>query len=174
MTEVADKGVRSPESHLAWARLWARYIDLVIYVLPLATMGGAFIPASATWDGRLLTVLLLPLTIPISALVISAFGTSIGLMIAGLRIETASGKNIPFATNLKREFRTYLAMGLGIPIVGLFTLSTSYNELKENGISSWDKDYRTRVVSRGSTPARTWIAAIIYIVISVLFSILSK
>ena len=166
MSDIARR-IEGPDgAKFAWARLWARYVDLMVYLFVLSIIAVMIAPVVTTWNSALLSALLFPFTIPIGALVISTFGSSVGLWITGLRLETRSGEKIPFMTNLKREFQVYLAMGLGLPLVSFVTIVMSYNKLKETGTTAWDRNCKTQVVSRGSNAVRTWIAAGIYISVS--------
>jgi len=153
---------RSAASYLAWARLWARYIDITIYTFIASLVVGATYPAIANLNQAVIGILLLPVGLFIDALVLGAFGTSIGKAIAGVRIASVDESKLKPAVHFKRELRIWGALGLGIPIVALFTLQNSYNELKFNGATGWDSETSTRAVSVNSSSARTYLAAIVY------------
>ena len=75
---------RSAESRLAWARLWARYIDLSLYTVPVAVLTDLLIPGMASANAAVFAVVTFPPVLLIDAVVIGTFGTSIGKFIAGV------------------------------------------------------------------------------------------
>jgi hypothetical protein len=68
-------------------------------------------------------------------------GTTLGKWIFGIAINRPDGQVIGFQLALWREMMVWLrGLGLGIPIIYLFTLVTGYQTLKKNGQTSWDAE----------------------------------
>ncbi len=158
---------RSAESRLAWARLWARYIDLTLYAFLIAIAAGLLIPGIATWNRSVVGLALFPPALLVDAVVIGVFGTSIGKFIAGVKVVSGSGTSPDVPTCIRRSLNIYLVFGCGIPIVALPLLIYEYLDLRRSGSTWWDRSAGTRVESAGSTPVRTINAALVYVALVV-------
>jgi len=78
---------------------------------------------------------------------LSSFGTTPGKALLGIKIRALSGKKISYTTGMKRGFLIWIyGMGIGIPLISLFTMIAAYNRLKRNGITSWDKKCGINVI----------------------------
>jgi hypothetical protein len=68
-----------------------------------------------------------------------------------VRIRGPNGEPLGFGTALHREGMVWLrGLGLGIPIVTLFTNWSAYKTLTETGSTSWDKDLHAEASYRPS------------------------
>ena len=156
-----------------WSRYWSRLLDMFIWALPLAIGFGALYPTQALWfsthddTGLLLSFLLMPLIMVVDALCLALLGNTPGRAIVGIRVETIRHKRLSISTALNRNGQIYLrGFGLTIPIVSLFTLSSSYDKVKSGEQTTWDRDLYTRVYDVSSNPIRIFICAALVLILS--------
>jgi uncharacterized RDD family membrane protein YckC len=148
-----------------WRRYGARMLDTTIHgilgSILLAFAWYSFAPISAdkffsfivTPEGAILNIVLTVLFAAIiGGFIVGATGTSVGKAIFGIKILNPNAQAIGIVNGLKREFRVWLAgMGLGIPIITLFTMIAAYQKLKSDGSTTWDRD-RNLVLYRPNGP----------------------
>ena len=82
------------------------------------------------------------------ALMLTAFGTTIGKSVFGLRVQTRSGKKAEFSRLFHRSLGAWLWGSYAyvlFPLATLFAWKKSYDEFRLNGRTYWDKQSRTRV-----------------------------
>lgn len=159
----SDVDVWVTDTPRAWRRFLARQLDTltvvlflsVIFVLILSILDEAetrFLegPISQLLAGIVMIVLA---TIP-NAIILAATGRSLGKLIFGLRVSNAQGRPPSIGSALSREFQvTTFGLGLGIPILSLFALYQSYDDLREKGETAWDQDGEFTVYYRRSSIA---------------------
>lgn len=167
-----DAGVeKSPEVRLAWARYWARSIDILLYslviVIPVVLVARDIALASPV----LLNLLLIPLALVLDAVVIGAFGTSVGKHIAGVKVQGAGGGPPGVLAGIHRNLRIYLALGFGLPVIGQVLLLLEYFNLRRSGATSWDRIAGTRVVSVGATAIRTAFAGFVFFALGAVLAV---
>ncbi len=94
---------------------------------------------------------------PLCALFIGLSGTTPGKWCAGVRVLSRQGGMIGLGAALSREFRIWLAgFGMGLPLVSLITMVTSYNTLMRDRRMDWDEELDAVVQYRDASP---WISA---------------
>lgn len=145
-----------------WRRYFARMLDTTLFasmVLIGVVMGLAvFSPASVdAWTGDagwmnnpvLSSIVATLVMIPISAVMVGFSGTTIGKWIFGVRVTRLDGSAIGFREALDREVEVYVSgLALGIPLVSLYTLVRSMNDLSRDGVTRWDTNKRWVVTHR--------------------------
>jgi uncharacterized RDD family membrane protein YckC len=127
-----------------WHRYFARGIDTIVVsytiaflMLPLV-MATGFINLDANF--LILAFFILFLSLFIEAGFISLFGTTIGKFAFGIKVLTLEGKKLTYKQSLQRSFGVWVkGLGLGIPIVSLFTQISAYEKISELGSASWDQ-----------------------------------
>ena len=137
-----------------WRRFAARILDTSVNgLLGLALFGIAFYaiaPASADSIYSILeseAIILLDVLVSgimaslIGGALIGVSGFTVGKLIFGIKVVQKDGSTIGFGPGLMRDFEVWIkGMGLGIPLVALFTHWFSYKSLTENRTTSWDKN----------------------------------
>ncbi|KZK84377.1 RDD family protein [Pseudovibrio sp. W64] len=140
-----------------WRRYAARLFDTtfngVVLVMLLAFVFYAIAPAAADeffslFDGpggRLIDLMFTASAASVlGGSLIGVSGTTLGKFIFGIKITRTDGQLLGFWDGLKRDFNVLLrGLGLGIPIVALFTMWGSYQRLKSNKTTSWDTEKYT-------------------------------
>jgi uncharacterized RDD family membrane protein YckC len=138
-----------------WRRYFARTLDLNLNVFILGwvvvTLIGSLAPAhlpgwvhffvepGTKWiSGLLATAIGFMANVPLMAY----YGSTLGKWIFGIRVHHPDGRPLGLKVAFKRELAVFVrGYCLMIPLVSLFTLAGSYQNLNENGSTSWDKDY---------------------------------
>ena len=76
-------------------------------------------------------------------------GSSLGKWFFGVRVLDQFGRCIGYRLALKREFLVWLyGLGIGIPLVMIFTLLRQKSNLEKNKILSWDKSLNLQIKYR--------------------------
>ncbi|QRY68498.1 RDD family protein [Ensifer sp. PDNC004] len=129
-----------------WPRFWARLIDNFLFT-PLLGFGiglWAVLYAPSIYlqivsiNGVLFGLMLLPLVALMLALSMMITGTTPGKAIAGVRVPVPAGRNRALFF-LVREFRVWvIGLGLGIPIIALFTQIRQHRRVSLGQPASYD------------------------------------
>jgi uncharacterized RDD family membrane protein YckC len=148
-----------------WRRFWARLLDLLLGGALIGLTVGALRPSLIAEHAVLLNLLIIPGALLIDSLVYTAFGTTPGKAVAGIRVvDDRSDQRLTFRVYFKRNFEVYIfGLGLGIPIISLITLIVSYGRIAHGELSTWDLSAESRVIARSTSWVRTWIVATIYL-----------
>lgn len=123
-----------------WVRYWARQLDSYMLVFPIGILLALAAPIVQNLPGIALWIITFPMVAVIEALLLSTWGYTPGKWLLKVRVRAESGACLTFKEALKRSFSViYYGMGLGIPIVSLITSVSSFERLKDNGITKWDE-----------------------------------
>lgn len=164
-------------SNDAWARLLARNVDYLLLVTPLTLVFGGLIGligAAVAPDemNALLENKIASWAIGLAAAVgaafvletvlISAFGGTPGKALMGVKVAREEGGGKPsVATAAKRYFLVLaLGRGLGLPLLSLIAVITSYNHYTTHGETVWDEMLELSV-SRRNVALWRWALAIL-------------
>lgn len=126
-----------------WLRLFARSFDEGLYyliwllLLWLTSDGSAFYMLRT---GGLVTALItLVFTLLFEPLMLTAFGTTLGKAIFGIRVESASGGRLSYAEAARRTWGVLLrGLGLGLPVYTLIRQYRSYRACVDREPLPWD------------------------------------
>jgi uncharacterized RDD family membrane protein YckC len=149
---VEDDGWQDTSPH-PWRRYFARMIDITVFSASMGLLLGSVLATMAPalhekiffdmiGDNRVAdTIFSVLIVVPVLALLTGLFGTSLGKFFMGVRLTRLDGRPIGVSAAFGREFSVYFrGLGLGIPLVILFTLVSSHNRLKADGVAPWDRD----------------------------------
>lgn len=158
-----------------WRRYWARLIDITVGMFLVAVMTGAIRPSliaqlNATVGPKwVVLLLLLPFGLTFDAIIYWAMGNTPGKAIAGIKVLAQDGSRLLGApAYLGRNFGVYVfGLGLGLPLVNLFTLIYGYRRAAAGEVSTWDRFAGSRVYALADDELRTWLAAGIYVFVVV-------
>lgn len=161
--KIIPKGwLESPPT--PWRRYAARMLDLSFFgsiaflliamayysVAPYSAdqFFGMFEHPSAIIIDIMLTVFLGSL---LTGAVIGITGFSLGKFIFGIIVTDSTGSKIGVFEGIQRDLKVFIrGLGLGIPIVNLFTLYAAHKRLSNNNVTSWDEEKQFRVFHRPS------------------------
>ncbi len=128
---------------------FARILDNYVFVVCAGFAAGLLFPSMFTGsngshadNGRwqLLGILYLALYVPVEGFCLYAFGTTLGKALYGIRL-TPKGTEITFYEAAHRSALVWLrGIGIGIPIIGFFTMMNANSKLKANGATTWDAE----------------------------------
>jgi len=152
-----------------WRRYWARLFDISfimpIYIILIALFYPRLNYSITRMDSFIGgTLLLLFYLIFFEPMMLSSFGTTPGKALLGIKIRDLSGNKISYTTGMKRGFLVWLnGMGIGIPLITLFTMIAAYNRLKRNGITSWDEKCGINIIHHRISILRVILFIVIFI-----------
>lgn len=154
---IDEKGVSSPGwlSHppTPWRRYGARMLDTsfngAVVMIIIGVAFYAIAPATADEffsifegeSGRILDIVMTAFVASIlGGLLVGISGFTLGKWIFGVRVTKLDGTRLGIADGLSRDLTVLLkGLGLGIPIVAIFTMGYAYRRLGEFKTTSWDK-----------------------------------
>ena len=129
------------------------YIFLILFVLKMTCyiilpFFGSFL--SGVWNAAL----------------IACFGNTPGKQLFGIKVLHTEDRSINFQEACKREVLVWLkGLGLGIPMISLFTEYRGYKNLRKNKITAWDKQMNLKVSYR-IQPLWITLAGVIILIVA--------
>jgi len=174
-TDIAESASLASNEHWSatpvapWRRYGARMIDTTLHgVLGIVLIAYAwYVIAPASADaffsilderrGRLIDFMLSCLAaVIVGGFVVGSTGSSLGKAIFGVKVVNAKGEPIGIVEGFRRELQVWaFGMGLGIPIIALFTMSNAFSKLRKEGITSWDRRQGCLVLHRPAGPLQS-------------------
>jgi uncharacterized RDD family membrane protein YckC len=146
-----------------WPRCLARWFDFCVAAFLLGVVAGCAgimrdVPEYA-WG------LAVPFAwVFLEGVLLSAWGTTPGKWLFSVWVADAMGNRLSFSHALSRAFSVwFMGLGLGLPIVQLITQIVSYVKLKNQGITSWDREGRFAVIHEPLSPVRVTIASVVLV-----------
>lgn len=133
-----------------WRRYFARMTDVMIFGMALGlAIGVAETDISAVSD-VVLGLIVAFVWVFVEAVLLATWGTTPGKWMLSTTLRTTAGDKLGFPAALGRSLTVWIkGIGLGVPIVTLFTGVQAYKRLTEDGETSWDREGGFRV---GHTP----------------------
>jgi uncharacterized RDD family membrane protein YckC len=148
-----------------WPRFFARCIDIMLFAILIGIILGIFSPGLLEINDTILGILLTLAFVFAEPLMFSTWGTTPGKWLLTIKVRNLDGTRMTYSKALDRSLLVWIkGLGLGIPIVTLFTQLYSYNTLKKKGVASWDKD--RFYVTHGKISE--WKIAIVVIIILIM------
>jgi uncharacterized RDD family membrane protein YckC len=152
-----------------WPRFWARFLDVQLYGVPIILILATIFPAlfvGEAFQGRsgdmLAGVIALPFVMLLDAAILANTGSSPGKALAGLYFADADSGRVSLARTVGRNARVYFrGFILGLPLLVLVGYANAYNDIKDSGLTDWDRTTDTRVFANGGPAWRTWAVAIL-------------
>ncbi len=147
-----------------WIRYWARTLDFLLFSLVFGIMLGLIYPQFLEMPDTLVGVILLAAYTFVEPVMLSTFGTTPLKALLNIRVRNADGSRLSYPKALARNLKIWIkGEGLGIPLLSLFTLISSYNHLTNHGITTWDREGSFEVKHRNVEWWR-WLLAIAFII----------
>ena len=163
-----------------WVRYWARYIDILLaaVVLGLLLEFGVILgilPPSispSNLNEAALALLALFLWIFVEAILLSTWGTTPGKCLLKTTLRDLAGKKLALSPALKRSFLVWLkGIGVGVPIITVFTLAVAHRRLTREGMTSWDRDGGFRVRHETLGRVRVLFVLLVFLLFALLIAI---
>lgn len=122
-----------------WLRYLAKMLDYSIYSIILGLILIIIYPGLFEIPEAIFAFIIFVLCGIIDALILAAFGNSIGRAILKIKIRRVDGKTLRIFQTFKRNLSlSVFGLGLGIPLFSIATQYFSFIELQKNGDSKWD------------------------------------
>ena len=170
--------------HHPWRRLFARTVDtctsgFALFLLLIISFG-AMMPDQAAGFAKAIEnpiiagVVLYLIWLPAEAFFLSMFGTTPAKWLFGIRVAQPSGNLLSFPDALNRSFLVFVqGVGLGIPLVALFTQLFAYRRLTTTGTTLWDTSANAVVLHKKWGVFRALLCTAAVFVVLVLMSALN-
>jgi uncharacterized RDD family membrane protein YckC len=136
---------------------------VVVFALMIlsTTAADRFVALTEGTGGMVLSAILAYVMAIVPAAFLLAVGQTPGKWLFGVRVRGRDGRRMGLLTAMKRELHVWVrGVGLGIPVISLFTLIMSHGDLKNEGVTPWDKSLDLVVEHAPATPW-WWIRATI-------------
>ena len=157
-----------------WVRYWARLIDIFLFCLCAGFVIGIVAPQLLTTNDLLMGVLFTFAWCFVEPIFLSSWGATPGKALLRVSVRNSDGSLLDYGSALSRSFDVWFrGLGIGIPLVTLFTHLAAYNTLTKNGITSWDSSRNLRVVHDTIGSVRVFVA-VVFVVLFVGFASLAK
>lgn len=162
--EVADSPYAAPKTDLnpeivwdhytpsgsqvrPWVRYTARTCDTLVFIFGGGMLLAIFSPDLAERiNDTLFGVIVLLAYNFVEPVMLSVFGYTPTKWLLKVRVRNADGSKLDYGQALRRTFNVWIkGEGLGIPLISLFAHISSYSTLKNQGVTSWDRDAGLKV-----------------------------
>lgn len=122
-----------------WVRYWARGLDSAFFGMALSLLLGFFYEDALEMSDQLFTLISLCLYVFFEAALLAIFGTTPGKTLLKIRLRNNDDTKLSYGEALGRALSVWFrGVGLGIPLVNLFTHLSSYSRLSNYGATLWD------------------------------------
>ena len=139
-----------PLTGYPWRRYWARTIDMLMLWIPIVYLLGYFLPSYFTLiiessggiknSAFTIYMAVLPFVMLGEAIIMGTTGTTFGKWLLNINIvRKQDGDKLSFSEAFERCFLIWIkGLGLGFPLVSIFTMLVAGNNIKKNINASWD------------------------------------
>lgn len=143
-TYFSVKGDEFPQVFHPWRRYLARTFDILLYnVLWSSILALIFhinLIGRSNWSNILDSFIAIIIMMFLEPLLLHLFGTTLGKLIFGLRIENPDGSNLSYWEGLERTWGVIsVGMGYNIPIYSLIRIWKSYELCIDKETQPWDE-----------------------------------
>lgn len=129
-----------------WVRYWARTLDFLIFSLLAGGLIGYFAPEAVIMPEVMFELVLLLAYNFVEPAMFALWGNTPIKAFFRIRVRNQQGLKLSYGEALRRNFHIWIrGNGMGIPLVSLFTLISSYSQLSNRGITPWDANGGFRV-----------------------------
>jgi hypothetical protein len=119
---------------------------------------------TASSQDALAGLILVPVALICDVLVYATFGNTIGKALLGVKVLTLNGAQLPAGLYAARTFQVWIfGLGLGIPIIALFTEISGYRTVSKGERTRWDIKYSCRVSRSPRRVGHYFIAVLIFL-----------
>jgi len=163
------------ETPRPWIRFWARLFDIYFIGILVGLSAAFLLPKSILDDSFILYAGGLIVIFVYEALIMSAFGTTLGKYLLNIRVTKANGSALNFGDALKRGMHIWVfGLALGIPIVFWITMFCEWQRLGRERKTAWDNKYNFTVWHGPIGAPRVIIFTVLFIVLLCLIVIGNK
>ena len=130
----------STEAH-PWRRWLARIIDYTVAAFMLGLVLAFIAPESSIFDNNLTaTLVVCGFWVIAEAFVHAWFGSTPGKALFAISVKQRDGRSLRVDQALARSLRVwFFGVGVGLPLISLFTMARAHGRLRRGGATSWDE-----------------------------------
>lgn len=155
-----------------WVRYWARLVDIFLFSLLSGFVLAIVYEPALDIPEILLGMMLAVPYLFVEPAMLAEWGTTPGKALLRVRVRKVTGEKLSYSEGLNRILKVWFrGQGLGIPLVNLVTNLTAYNRLKDNSITSWDKEGDLKVSHQEIGPWRAILAFLIFVAVTIISSL---
>ena len=150
-----------------WVRLWARTIDIFIWVFLALVPLYALFPAlqNKEYENLIAIIILIPYVF-VEAAMLSTWGTTPGKTLLRIQLRKCDGSKLSYEDALKRAIKVWFrGMGMNIPIANIVTHIIACCRLEKNGVTSWDEQGAFKVTHQTVGAGRAIIVILIFVAV---------
>ncbi|WP_428409363.1 RDD family protein [Hyphococcus sp.] len=161
-----------------WRRYFAKTIDISIFAVALAFIGGivlaivnpAWLPTTII-SSIIFTAVILFASLILEGVIISIFRTTFGKALFRTGVVNKDGGRLAMGRSVGRSlFCGVAGLGAGIPLVSLMTHILAYTALESDGVTIWDKHMDAYIVHEKMTRLN-WVFGMLIFVLAFLGSL---
>jgi len=130
-----------------WHRWFARIVDVYLAIILAAFVMGAIGGAESVPTNDFAWALIGPALVFLTEpFLLRWFGATPGKGLLNVKVTEPDGTPLSVERSWSRSFQSWTAgLGVGFPLVSLFTLLNQHSELKKNGSTTYDRRLNVRV-----------------------------
>jgi hypothetical protein len=125
-----------------WTRFWARLFDIYVFSFIFGIISVFLFSPRIADKGQELLFGMLALFVWafVEPAFLASFGTTPDKWLMRIKLTVRDG-SISYGRALARSLKVWWrGLGVGFPLVALFTMAIGAGRLRKNGITSWDKE----------------------------------
>ena len=150
-----------------WVRWLARTFDVYIFIFISSYVASVLLPEFYVRNWLFWSFLSIPLWIFVEAFLLTTFGTTPGKWLLKVNVALASSDDILYSKALSRSAKVcWRGYGLGLPFVQFITSIVAFNNLKKNGVTSWDREEGFLITHKKIGAIRLIVTIIILLAVS--------
>lgn len=124
-----------------WVRYFARYLDICLFAVTGSIILVFTFPQALDINSSAMGIIILFLYIFVDAFFLCTWGTTPGKWLLNTKVRSVDNRKLTLPQALSRSFAVWLkGLGLGLGIISMITSIVAYCKLKDQGITSWDRD----------------------------------
>jgi uncharacterized RDD family membrane protein YckC len=134
-------GVPASSENHPWRRWLARVVDYAVAAFVLGFVLAFIAPETSIFDNNVTaTLVVCAFWVIAEAFVQAWFGNTPGKALFAISVKQQDGRSLRVDQALARSLRVWLfGVGVGLPLVSLFTMAHSHGRLRRSGATSWDE-----------------------------------
>ncbi len=167
--QVGSSGTASTATeNQPWRRWLARGVDYAVAAFMLGFALAFIAPETSIFDNNLMaTLVVCAFWVIAEAFVQAWFGSTPGKALFAISVKQRDGRSLRVHQALARSLRVWVfGVGVGLPLISLFTMAHAHGRLRRQGATSWDEKGNLVVSYDSLGPVR--IAVIVLAVLAII------
>jgi len=130
----------STETH-PWRRWLARIVDYTVAAFTVGFLLAFIAPETSIFDNNLTaTLVVCAFWVIAEAFAHAWFGNTPGKALFAITVKSKDGRSLRVDQALARSLRVwFFGIGVGLPLISLFTMARAHGRLRRDGATSWDE-----------------------------------